>query len=295
MSSYWLHAAAYISIFFFILMSAIKVLRYARMPVHLRWELYPVAHEKARDYGGSYYEEIDWWTRPRRKSLYGRLSYMVKEIFLFKQCYHENKGLWYFTYPFHIGLYLFILWLILLSAGGILSLVGFDIGTGDNIWLGAVYYLILTAGIAGLALGTVGCCGLLVKRATDENLKPYTTPVDYINLSFLLAIFFTAIVSWYLYDPTLTGARQLIAGLLALRPVTSPGPIATVSFALFCLFLLYMPFTSMMHGVAKYFMYERVRWDDEPNLKGMHTDEGLLPAGWSATHINSGQQVNGDR
>ncbi len=34
-----------------------KALRFAAMPLHLRWELYPVAHEKGRaSYGGSYIE-----------------------------------------------------------------------------------------------------------------------------------------------------------------------------------------------------------------------------------------------
>ena len=43
-----------------------KALRYLRMPMHVRWELYPVAHEKGRaHYGGSYFEEVDWWTKPR--------------------------------------------------------------------------------------------------------------------------------------------------------------------------------------------------------------------------------------
>jgi len=53
----------------FVLGCAFKALRYATMPAHLRWELYPVAHEMGRaSYGGSYFEEVDWWTRPRQVS-----------------------------------------------------------------------------------------------------------------------------------------------------------------------------------------------------------------------------------
>ena len=43
----------YFSALFFIVAVVVRALHYARTPVHLRWELYPVAHEKGRaHYGG---------------------------------------------------------------------------------------------------------------------------------------------------------------------------------------------------------------------------------------------------
>ena len=45
------------------------------MPMHVRWELYPVAHEKGRaSYGGSYFEEVDWWTKPREVDKLGEVD-----------------------------------------------------------------------------------------------------------------------------------------------------------------------------------------------------------------------------
>ena len=38
--------ATYLSYLFIIAAYAVKVMKVARMPLHLRWELYPVAHEK---------------------------------------------------------------------------------------------------------------------------------------------------------------------------------------------------------------------------------------------------------
>ncbi len=67
---------SYASFLVFVIGSVLAVVRYATMPMHLRWELYPVAHEKGRDYGGSYLEDIDWWTKPRNRSLIGELRYM---------------------------------------------------------------------------------------------------------------------------------------------------------------------------------------------------------------------------
>ena len=62
------------------------------MPVHLRWELYPVAHEKGRPYGGSYLEEIEWWHRPRRINLFGEFSTFMGELLLFKEYFKRKRG-----------------------------------------------------------------------------------------------------------------------------------------------------------------------------------------------------------
>ena len=55
-----------------------------------------------------------------------------------------------------------------------------------------------------------------------------------------------------------------------------------------------MPFTRMVHYVAKYFTYHKVRWDDEPNTRGSKLEgkvQELLarPESWSAPHIRPGE------
>ena len=53
------HIITYIALGVFAIACIARVLMWMRMPMHLRWELYPVAHEpgnKAK-YGGSYLEE----------------------------------------------------------------------------------------------------------------------------------------------------------------------------------------------------------------------------------------------
>ena len=56
-----LHILTYASLTVFIAALAARAIRLATTPAHLRWELYPVAHEKDRArYGGSYFEEVDW-------------------------------------------------------------------------------------------------------------------------------------------------------------------------------------------------------------------------------------------
>jgi len=64
---------AYLGIVFFLIAVAARFVFWSRMPMHLRWELYPVAHEGGgrAAYGGSYLEESDWWQKKRQVSLLG--------------------------------------------------------------------------------------------------------------------------------------------------------------------------------------------------------------------------------
>jgi hypothetical protein len=49
----------YAAVFVFAVGCIGRVLQYARAPIHLRWELYPVPHETPErvKHGGSYFEE----------------------------------------------------------------------------------------------------------------------------------------------------------------------------------------------------------------------------------------------
>ena len=74
---------SYVSIAVFLAAVIYRAVKLSRLPMHLRWELYPVAHEKGRaSYGGSYLEESDWWTKPRQSSLAGEMKVMLPEILL---------------------------------------------------------------------------------------------------------------------------------------------------------------------------------------------------------------------
>jgi hypothetical protein len=73
-----LQILSYVSIAFFLVVVAAKMIRIARMPVHLRWDLYPIPHEKGRSYyGGSYFEEVNWWTKPMHFSLVSEVREMA--------------------------------------------------------------------------------------------------------------------------------------------------------------------------------------------------------------------------
>jgi nitrate reductase gamma subunit len=129
----------------------------------------------------------------------------------------------------------------------------------------------LLAGL-GYALGAFGAVGLFFVRLTDDNLRNSTAPATYVNLLVLLAMFVTGL--WAALTVTgFTGHVMGFAGglLRASVPAELPGILAA-HFVFAFLFLAYLPFTQMMHFVAKYFTYHKVRWDDEPVTAGSKLD-----------------------
>jgi len=274
----WVMAAIVV----FVAGCAWRVWRYHRAPVHLRWDLYPVAHEpkEHREHGGSYLEKMEWWEHPRRRSLLAETGAMVEEIVLLKGVWENNRKLWRASLPFHWGLYL----MALTTAGMFPLLLGWS-------WP-AAGPLLRVAGAAGGILLSLGAGGLLALRSMDRGLKLYTTPLDRMNLALLLGfgILSTAVA---LSPGGVAGAAAVLAGALRGR-AAELSPLLTVQMALGALFLMYLPFTRMIHMLAKYFTYHEVRWDDEPLEPGSAMARRLRKAldygvDWSAGHVGAGR------
>ena len=106
-----------------------KALRYLRMPMHVRWELYPVAHEKGRaHYGGSYFEEVDWWTKPREVEKLAEVRTILEEVLTLKAVREHNRPLWLPSLLFHYGLYALCLLGLALAAGAVAIRLGLPAG-----------------------------------------------------------------------------------------------------------------------------------------------------------------------
>jgi nitrate reductase gamma subunit len=271
---------------------AYRAYRMAKMPVHLRWDLYPIPHEKGKaEYGGSYYEEIDWWTKPAKVSLSNELKEMSKEIVLIQSMYHNNRRLWIFSFPFHFGLYLSIVFVLLVFFGGLLSALGVTVSAESSNVVGrVVHYATMPFGITGAVLGALGALGLIFIRIARTELRHTSLWTDYFNLILLFAVFTSGLVVWASQDTSYLGLRVFITDLISFKqtpPVTSEFALHMV---LAAAFLIYLPFTHMTHFVGKYFTYHKVRWEDHPNLKGSDLEKRITEAlgykiNWSAPHI----------
>jgi nitrate reductase gamma subunit len=279
-----------------------RSVKIARLPIHLRWELYPVAHEKGRaSYGGSYLEESDWWTKPRQTSMLGELKVMVPEILLLEGVREHNRSHWLRTFPFHFGLYLLGGLVLLLLVGAIAGAAGVDMSATGSFLGKAIYHLTYLVGYTGLVLGLVGALALLVRRVSDLDYREYTKKGDYFNLAFFIVTLAVALVAHATADPTFLGLRafvmQVVTFDLSAGSAGLPSGLIALEIVLGCLLLAYIPLTHMSHFFTKYFMYHDIRWSDEPNIKGGKLEEKInealqYPVSWSAPHIRGDGKKN---
>jgi len=284
---------AYSAVAIFVVAVVLRFLMWSRMPMHLRWELYPVAHEGAKaSYGGSYLEESEWWKRPRHFSLAGELGAMVPEILFLVALKEHNPKLWTRSFPFHFGLYLVAGCTILMGAAGVLGAVLPGVMAGP---VGAAVRVLIPAlGYAGLVLGLIGALGL-IQRRRQRPLRDYSAPMDTVNLVFFVAVFALALVTAVTVDRRFAAVSELVSNLVTFNvaPLSGAGAevvMPSASAILLAMLAAYIPLTHMSHFVGKYFAYHAIRWADEPNLPGGSQEkviEGLLnqPVSWSAPHI----------
>jgi nitrate reductase gamma subunit len=269
-------AIVYFSLFTFIVACVVRAVRYAKQPVHLRWELYPVPHEPARhlDHGGSYFEDTDWWTKPREVDHVSELRAMVQEMVFLKGLWEFNRPLWFRSFAFHFGLYLLIG-----TAGLLVAAIAFP----------ALHYLYAATGFLGGVLAMIGAIGLLIRRLSDARLKNYTAPGDIFNLLFFIV---TLAVLGAGYVSGAPDVRAIVRGLLTFDTAVPVPGLFAAGMILGALLVAYIPLTHMSHFIAKYFLYHSIRWDDTPNVAGGTIGKEIAKylaykPTWSAAHIGA--------
>jgi len=289
----FLAVLTYFGYIFVTVMYTKRAVKFLRLPRHLRWELYPVMHEEKYRYGGSYFEEMDWITRTRRKRYLRGIWFLLKEYFTMGEYLKRHKSYWVALYPWHIGFILIITFHICTFFAAVLMVLGLPVSGESPFLAGRIFYhAVVLIGVVSFASGLVGSIGILIKRLVDEDLRAYATPQNYITYLFCLAVFLSGLYAWYFVDPTFSEYREFWVGLITWKPMTvSPG--AALHIILFDLFLIYLPFTRSMHYITRLFAFFLIRWDDEPNLRGSDLERELMKLfeqkiTWAAPHIKAG-------
>jgi nitrate reductase gamma subunit len=287
-----LYVALCLSAAVFAAATAVRAVRYARAPLHLRWEIYPVPHEPAERaaHGGSYFEQSAWWTRPVRANHLGTIRALTKEILLLKALREFNAPLWRRSFPFHVGLYLLIatVGLVLAAAAG--TLAGPALMAG---WPGlALSFCARAAGMAGLILATLGAAGLLHRRLTDPDLRHATVPGDIFNLAAFVIALGVLGVGYALAPAGAPGPLRIAVGLLNWDTSLRVPGLLSAGLLASALLAAYIPFTHMSHFVGKYFTYHAVRWDDAVARRGGSIEKTMAAylayrPTWAAPHVTA--------
>jgi nitrate reductase gamma subunit len=213
---------------------------YARQPMHLRWEIYPVPREGAT-----------------------RVAAMIPEILFLKGLWAFNRRLWLRSFPFHVGLYLLATaGMGLLVMASVARLAGSTSlgGPAGQVAAGVV----AVTGWCGVVLAISGALALLHRRVTDPTLRAYTTAGDIFNLVFF-AVALGTLGAGYVAKPAGSpGALSIAIGLLSWDHTVSVAPLLAAGLMSSAALIAYIPLTHMSHFIGKYFTYHSVRWDDAP-------------------------------
>lgn len=282
----------YASIIGFLGLSLYKAYKFSSMPMHSRWELYPVPKEPGErgHYGGSYYEDVEWWNKPRKISLAGEIIDMMKEMLFIKNLFVNQRRQWWICYALHLGIYMLFLWTAMLAVGAITIISGTEVAAAAGGWGGLVYYITFLSGAAGAILLAIGSIGMYFKRAFSDTLSKYTTPQEYFNLLFLFAVAASGIMVW-VGDIGFNYGRDIMIALFTFSPIQADLAL-TVHILLLGAVMLYIPQTKMSHYVGKYFAFHKVMWGNDPNVRNSDVEKMVKGAlsykpkeFWSAPHI----------
>lgn len=282
----------YFAVALFVFKTAITVFKYLKMPRHLRWDLYPVPHQGSE---GSKYQKVGFSELKPHKSLFHEIKEMGTEIIFIKRAYINNPNVWRFSFPLHMGLYFGFMFFFFLIVGAVFELNNISVGAeSESVLALIVYYLTIATGVIGFAAGLFGSVMLLWMRTTDEDMRVMSEPVSFINLVVMILLFGTGLAAWGLADSSFDILRWHMADLIIFEPGSIDEPLIVLQILMCCAFLIYLPFSRMMHFVGKYFFYHNIMWDDEMMKQKSPMESDIakylqFKMTWSGPHIRKGE------
>ncbi|MDR1490538.1 MAG: nitrate reductase [Desulfovibrio sp.] len=266
---------------------AYKVRSYIKKPVHVRWELYPVAHDSERAaYGGSYLEDADWWKNRQKPSFIAGMKGLLIELLFLHLTLETNTKLWYRTYPFHLGLYLLIGGILFTCLTAVARIMGIEPGIVLTA-MGNIVQVLSVLGFLGLIAGGAG---LLHRRLSQPDLKRYSTREHFINLCAFILLGLIGLLTWLGNPSFFVMARDFTVSMITF----SFAPMDSFLFSFYITFgfimAAYVPMTHMGHFFMKYFLYHDIRWADQPTQDNPATQKKIgivlgFPVSWKASHI----------
>ena len=263
-------AIFYGSIIFCIVTFLIKLYRYAKLPLPLRSEIYKE---------GSIYEQASWWPRSGT-SIKGKFKAALIDILALSGYYHHNKRFWFVLYPFHLGIYLLILWHVWLF---IFPLVAVNTGSLD--------YALIWGHIATGLIFT-GALGILIQRIADKKLRASYPRWNYFKWAFIILALGSGLVAvQYYFNGSMVDVIAYVKYQLAfdMQAKLNPPLMTSLHVLAVSAVLIYLPLNN--HTMRVFFRnYQKIRWDSIPNVEGGRVDKATrgqlrYPMVWSASHI----------
>jgi len=299
MSGFFWQIITFVAAGIFLAITLYRILTIKHQPVHLRWELAPLPCNTDRiKHHTSHLEEFEWWRKPRKKARIPQLIYMAHEIFLFKGVWKNNRPLWPFSFSLHIGIFLFILALALYLINAVLIIT-----TAPRTLQQVFQDITAIVTAIGFIAGSLGAIGLTVKRFFEAGLRNFSSFSTFFRLIFLAAVFVSGGIAMLVVTGYTAEMTVFVKGLITLDTGFTVSIASSIHIILSLLFIIYLPFTDMIHFIIKHFTYYAVRWNDAPQDSRMTEELQLMMAqavDWSAAHAgdrggNTWTQLTGEK
>jgi nitrate reductase gamma subunit len=216
---------------------------------------------------------------------------MSQEMLLIKKIFINKPKVWAGSFPLHAGLYLGIVWVFLLIAGAFVELSGIRVlPYASSVFVKSLYFGTIIVGACLFIAGLFGSLFLFGLRLMDEDMRLMSNASNFINLVVMIFLYGAGLAAWTFVDPSFSIIRTHTAGLLTFSPANITEPLITLQLLSLCAFLIYLPFSRMMHFVGKYFFYHNIMWDDEMMKRDSAMENDIsaylqYKMTWSAPHI----------
>jgi len=269
-----------------------KIVKYARMPIHLRWELFTATKTEKKPY---HHGLTAFEAQPFQSSRW-RLSNVwsfLKEYLWFHSYLSHDKTYWCFLYIAHIGFVSLIIFQAVCIATALGTFLAHDQTITAERATGSLVALRILLAIISFAAGIIGNIGLMVYRISHRDLRLYTPPLTFIGYCISICTCLIGFILLLTNDPHFSGYVLFFVGMFQIKPIAVSGLLGLFIF-LNILHLIYLPFTPGFHYVTRFFAFFNVLWDTRPNQKGSPIEKAIgqvmgKKITWSAPHIKSGQ------
>jgi len=259
---------------FFAIAVLLKLIKYYRTPVHLRWEIYK---------GSSVYEKVNWWEH-EHVSFSSKLKGVILDILFQREYFRRNRNFWYLLIVFHMGLFLLIAW------HAWLFIAAAVINSEDAPAWGLVWGHIATATVV------LGALGILIMRLVNKEMRAYYPRTHFFKWIFIIATLgggFYAVQ--FFYDGSVIDVVHHVSEELDFSKFADkfhPETIPSLHLFFVAAWLIYLPFSHIMHLIYRY--YHEIRWDHVPMVQGSALDKNVTPmlgktVSWSDAHIQTGK------
>ena len=290
----FLSLLTYFAYAFIIVSYGLKVVKYIRMPIHLRWELSTstvAARSSCREgFPGASEQQASQSNRRQSSKIWS----FVREYLWFPSYLSHNKAYWIFLYIAHIGFVGLIIFqfICIATAAGSFMVDDQPFDAVDKA-TGSLVVLRITLGIISFAAGIIGNIGLMLYRISHKGLRLYTPPLTFIGYCISIGISIIGFILLLAVDPRFSGYVTFFVGTILLQQTGASGWLG-LFILLNAFHLIYLPFTPGFHYITRAFALFGVQWDTRPNIKGSAIEKAIghimkNRITWSADHIKKGQ------